>query len=155
LKVNDTCYVVYEETSKKKKDFDRKSKEIEMNKTRFPYFIIGVALILAAIFALQAFVTFAGTKESNQSYVGMGDLRVFERSQSVVLISDRPYTGMGDLKYFEALQIVPLAGGHFYTGMGDLRYFEGLHSVPLASNRSYSGMGDLQRLEALQEGRIK
>ena len=54
-----------------------------MNKTRLLKMVIGSALIVTAIVALQAFNPASGAKESSRFYAGMGDLRRFEVQQEI------------------------------------------------------------------------
>ena len=49
-----------------------------MNKTRVLKLVIGSALIVTAVVALQAFNPASCAKESSRFYVGMGDLHRFE-----------------------------------------------------------------------------
>jgi hypothetical protein len=86
-----------------------------MNKTRLLKMVIGSALIVTAIVALQAFNPASGAKESSRFYAGMGDLRHFEVPQSIpdtgAQASSRFYVGMGDLRRFEVQQEIHNIGG--------------------------------------------
>ena len=93
-----------------------------MNTNRFPKLVIGLALIVASLVALQAFSSPASAMKSIRSYVGMGDLHSFEalsRSSSI--------TGMGDLPRFDARN-----SSSSFIGMGDLHSYEALQGIQYA-----------------------
>jgi hypothetical protein len=98
-----------------------------MNTTRSAKLIFGTALMIVALLALQACTTSGSAKNSNSSYVGMGDLHRFEAQVST-------------------LGTAAEANNSAYVGMGDLHRFEAQ-----SSRSSYAGMGDLHRFEAQQE----
>ena len=70
-----------------------------MKSTRVSKLIIITAIIITVIVALQVFNMTVISKESKQTYVGMGDLHRYEAQTT-----SRPYVGMGDLRRFEAMQ---------------------------------------------------
>ena len=87
-----------------------------MKSTRISRLIIITALLIAVIVALQVVNVTVISKESTQTYVGMGDLRRYEAQTT-----NRPYVGMGDLRRYEAQTT-----SRPYVGMGDLRRFEAM-----------------------------
>jgi len=96
-----------------------------MYKNRFLGVIVGAVLIVAVILISQAVGPLVGAEKSSRSYVGMGDLQIFEAQPSIasngVLGSSRSYVGMGDLHGFEAR---PSFSAN--PGMGDLQRFDAL-----------------------------
>jgi len=101
-----------------------------MNATRLPKVIIGAALVIAALVVFQAVYSSGNARQSNRSYVGMGDLQRYEAQQEIhYVVENNSYVGMGDLHRYEAQQ--------------EIQYAE--------KNNSYVGMGDLRRYEAQQE----
>jgi hypothetical protein len=122
-----------------------------MNKSRIPFMIGVVALILVALFTYQDLRSKASASPNNfNGPVGMGDLQRFEAGQQSI--------GMGDLQRFEAGQqnkVASLKSSAAISriGMGDLRSYEAQHdnrSANLSGVTSQPGMGDLRRFEAQQ-----
>jgi hypothetical protein len=117
------------------------SKEFEMTKNRLMKLIVGTIIILAAALAVQAFEPSDGAPESNQPYVGMGDLRRIEAQDSRAAEWISANVGMGELRRFEARQVNVSTGAttssHPVVGMGDLHRFEAQQLLPISvSNRS-------------------
>jgi hypothetical protein len=107
-----------------------------MSTARFRQVIVGAALIVAVVMALQPFNSAGGKKEAVRSYVGMGDVHVADAQSSIpgtgAVTSSRSRVGMGDLHVYEA----QVAAEDAAAATGD---------------RRSPGMGDLHRFEALQE----
>jgi hypothetical protein len=122
--------------------------------------IVGIAIILAASVALQAFEPSVGVAYSDPTDIGRRNLQLcgeqISNSDYATIKTNQPYVGMGDLHRFEAQPIpksVASALSSAYVGIGDLRRYE-VQPVPnttaSACSTVYAGMGDLHRLEAQQ-----
>jgi hypothetical protein len=107
-----------------------------MNTARSAKLIFGTALMIVALVALQACTTSGSAKNTNSSYVGMGDLHRFEAQASVPDSAVDPRTAqlarLDELAKIKDDAFVVEASDPSYAGMGDLHCFEATQEIQYA-----------------------